>query len=265
MTTTPDRHGPTEDLPKLSPSLLRDPASACPRRVALAHAGRKGDAQSDARWAVSDALSERARLAQLEYGPPDPAAFTGAVFPTAEQERVYAHVVSWYLALYGDRPGRMIDLGDAQWGRDRPDLGVRLTSRTPLVLASSPDQVRTGDEDTGREGGSRPGEGAHELRILRFGGDPVPGDLLADTEVRIGVARVAGDIVEGALLVSVADLVRGERDEVEIAVDDVSGGLDAWIAVVLDDVRGVADRETVRSGAECSWCSYVAGCPAHGG
>jgi hypothetical protein len=188
-------------------------------------------------------VAERARVAQLEHGPPDPSAFEGAVLATPEQRRVYDHAVSWYLSVYGDRPGRVVDLADAQWGRDRPDLGVRLTSRTPLVIET---------------------EEMPELRILRLGGDPAPREILEDHEVRIDVLRLAGDPAATSLRVCVTDLVRGEHSTTVVSIAETLPQLDEWLVGALHEVRRVADPDDARPGADCSWCSYVAGCPAHG-
>ena len=221
---------------------MRDVATGCPRRLALAHRGHRRDFQADARFAVSNAIEEHARLAQLEEQRPDPTVFRPDATVTPEERAVYEHATRWYLFLYGDRIACSFDLGDSEWGRDRPDLGIRLTSRRPLVFESAQ---------------------GPELRILRLNGAPARTDLLDDLEVRVDILRLAGEVATESLQVYVSDLVRGEHAAATISIPAVARDLELWLRDAIEEVRAAVDADGPRIGADCAWCPYVAGCPAH--
>lgn len=189
---------------------------------------------------MSNALEDHARLAQIESGPPNVAAFVGDPRLTPEERALYDHAAGWYLALFGGRAARTVGLGDDTWGRDRLDLGVRLTSRPPLAFEL---------------------DGRLELRVLRYNARRAPDPLIDDVEVRLDVLRFAHR-AKGPLRIEVADLVRGENAALDIEPTAV-GELEAWLGVAIERLRATIDKERPRIGPECGWCRFVAGCRAH--
>lgn len=230
-----------DDLAKVNPSLLRGAATGCPRRLALEHIGQRGTRQPDTRFRISDAFDEHARLAQLELGVPRADAFSGSAEFTPEERALYEHAVGWYLAIYGKTVARALDLGDDRWARPRPDLGVRLTSRPPLVFES---------------------DGPLELRVLRYNGRPPPADLLADEEIAIDVLRFA-HLAPGHLRIGVSDVVRGEHHGIELDPTEIVPQLDDWLGDAIGALRAAVDKDSPRIGPDCGWCTFVAGCKAH--
>jgi len=229
-----------DELAKVNPSLLRDATTGCPRRLALEHLGQGGTRPSDVRFRVSETLESHARIAQLELGPPNVAEFVGDPRLTSEERALYDHAAGWYLALFGGRAARTVDLGDDTWARDRPDLGVRLTSRPPLAF----------EDDRGLE-----------LRVLHYNARRAPDPLLDDVEVRLDVLRFAHR-AQGSLRIEVADLVRGEHVVVDVEPATVDE-LEAWLQDSIGRLRAAVDKDRPRIGPDCGWCRFVAGCKAH--
>lgn len=228
--------------PKVTAAMLRQAESMCGRRLRFEHENRRSNKLSSGRFRVSNQLTEHARLAQLELGPPQPAAFRPLGLEPEEQ-RVYEHAVASYLELFGDREAQSVDLDE--WETAVPELGIRLVGNGGLALESS--------------------QGERELRFLSLG--PSRADLtdpLAATEVRFALLRNAEWATGAKVRLVHVDLLFNKSVEHTVDVDDCIDELRAWldgrVGVVRDRVRDAQPHV----GLECGRCRFVAGCPAHG-
>jgi hypothetical protein len=229
--------------PRVTPALLRWADTMCPRRLEGLYTDRRGNRPPDARFRVANRVFESARLAHLELAAPSTAAFTAVDGLEPEERRVYEAAAHWYVALFGDRAVRAVDLDD--WESPVDELGVRLVGPGGLPV-----------EDAA---------GRREVRILRVGGRrPVAGDPLESIEGRFALMRAADWAAGGRLHLVVADLVQGALAERDVDVDDVlAGELQPWLAERVAVVRARAADPIARPGLECARCRYVAGCGAH--
>ncbi len=135
----------------------------CRRRLAREHAGGKryANRSADARFAVSNRLVADARLAHTDPVLVRREAFVDPRDLEPEQRACYWAGVRGYLANFGDRPGRLADLG---WQTSLPDVGVDLVANVGLPLERA--------------------DGSHELRMLKLGGRRTGAPLLDPVELR---------------------------------------------------------------------------------
>ena len=229
--------------PRVTPALLRWADTMCPRRLEGMHRDRRGNRPPDVRFRVANRVFDSARLAHLELAVPSAAAFSANAGLEPEEQAVYDAAGRWYVALFGDRPVRAVDLDE--WESPVEAIGVRLVGPGGLPV-----------EDAA---------GRREVRILRVGPRrPVTGDPLESIEGRFAVMRAADWAAGGRLRLCVADLVQGALVECEVDVDEVlERELRPWLAERVAVIRERATRPTPRPGLECGQCRYVAGCAAH--
>jgi hypothetical protein len=238
-TTTVDVDAP----PRVTPALLRWADSMCPRRLAGLHADKRGNRSPDVRFRVANRVFDSARLAHLDLAVPSLDAFSADAGLEPEELAAYEAAARWYVALFGERAVRAVDLDD--WESTVPEVGVRLVGPGGLPV----------EDERGRR----------EVRILRVGSRRAePGDPLASIEGRFAVLRVADWAAGASLRLVVADLINGALAESEIDVDDVvHGELRPWLAARVAVIRERAAAPTARPGMECAHCPFVAGCAAH--
>ena len=232
-----------EQLPRVTPALLRWADSMCPRRLAGVHYDRRGNRPSDARFRVANRVFDSARLAHVDLAVPTMRAVQIVDGLEPEEQQIYEAAGRWYVALFAERAVRTVDLDD--WESPLHALGVRLVGPAGLPV-----------ED---------GTGRRELRLLRVGARrPVDDDPLVTVDVRFALARVAEWAGDGSLRVCVADLLDGalvERDvDVAAVLDD---DVRPWLAERVAVIKELARDATVRPGLACANCRYIAGCPAH--
>ena len=232
-----------EAPPRVTPALLRWADTMCPRRLEGLHTDRRGNRPPDARFRVANRVFESARLAHLELAVPSPAAFSAGAGLEPEEQAVYDAAGRWYVALFGDRAVRAVDLDD--WESTVEEVGVRLVGPAGLPV-----------EDAA---------GNLEVRILRVGARRiVTGDPLESIEGRFAVMRAADWAAGGTLRLCVADRVQGALVERDVDVDDVlAQELQPWLAERVTVIRERAADPAPRPGLECAHCRYVAGCGAH--
>jgi hypothetical protein len=218
-------------------SLLRRAEVMCRRRLQHEHTGDKRSANpaANARFAVSNRLSADARLAQTELGPPRAEAFVEPRDLEPEQRALYRAAVQGYLAEFGDRPGRAVDLG---WHTHLADVEVDVVG-DPGIALELPD-------------------GRRELRVLSFG-TRARGSLLDAVNRRVALVRttewapeqltiVACDLIDCDVTRDTPDL---ERERAEAL---------AWITERSALVKELAADGRARAGADCASCPFIAGC-----
>jgi hypothetical protein len=232
-----------ETPPRVTPALLRWADTMCPRRLAGLSEDKRGNRAPDVRFRVANRVFESARLAHIDLSVPSPEAFSAGVGLEPEEATVYEAAARWYLALFGERAVRAVDLDD--WESTIEEIGVRLVGPGGLPV-----------EDA---------QGCREVRILHVGVRRTePGDPLESIDGRFAVLRAAEWAAGSSLRLAVADLVGGALVEREIDVDHVlETELRPWLAARVAVIRERAADPTPRPGLECARCPYVAGCAAH--
>lgn len=240
----PSNDAPIDAPPRVTPALLRGAGTMCPRRLEGLYADRRGNRQADVRFRVANRVFESARLAHLDLAVPTAAAFAAGAGLEPEELEVYEAAARWYVALFGDRAVRAVDLDD--WESTAEEVGVRLVGPAGLPVVDA--------------------AGNREVRILRVGArrSTAPSDPLASIEGRFAVLRAAEWAAGDRLRLCVADLVQGALVEREVDVDAaLAQDLRPWLAERVAVIRERAADPTPRLGLECGHCGYIAGCAAH--
>ncbi len=142
-----------------------------------------------------------------------------------------------YLAEFGDRPGRAVDLG---WQSHLPEAGVDLVA-DPGIALELPD-------------------GRRELRVLSFGARGRNASLLDAVSRRIALVRTAEWASEQLTIVA-ADVIDCEvtRHTPDLATERAEAML--WISERTARVKELAADGRANKGADCAGCPFIAGCP----
>lgn len=232
----------TEDLAKVTLAHLRDPEGRCARRLEKEYGNESGHRGSTLRFAISNRLEQAARLAQATTERPRAVHFPTPTDLPPEQQRVFDAAVRWYLTVFGERAARALDEGD--FVTPRPDLGIRLAGRVGLRFE---------------------GDAGAEVRILRYAGrDAMPTEVGSAPEVRFALLRHADWArgVDGPILVTVADVLRGEAVEAGLDATTTLATCEDWLLERLARIRiRLADPQPA-PGTECAWCPFIGSCPA---
>ncbi len=207
----------TEEAPaKVTLGHLIRAERICPRRLRLEHANTRANFSGNARWSVSNRVTEEVRLAHTDLAAPGPDRFAVETPELgAEQRAVYELATRWY-ATFFTRPVRVVD-DDDPWSTDLgPDL--RLVGRAGLAFTDADD--------------------APELRLLAFGGRPEASVALVERPaVRFALARRAAWLDGRTVRVALADVVRGTFEEAEIDARAAAPEVDAWLAARVEVLR----------------------------
>jgi hypothetical protein len=218
--------------------MLRRAEEMCRRRLKHEHTGDKRSANpsATARFAVSNRLSADARLAQTELGPPRAEAFVEPRDLEPEQRALYRAAVQGYLAEFGERPGRAVDLG---WHTHLADAEVDLVA-DPGIALDLPD-------------------GRRELRVLHLGSRYRAAPLLDAVNRRVALVRTAEWAPEQLTIVA-ADLIECEvsRETPDLVRDRAEA--EEWINERVAIVKQLAADGRSRAGSDCSGCPFIAGC-----
>jgi hypothetical protein len=211
----------------------------CPRRLRLEHANTRANFSGNARWQVSNRVTEEVRLAHTDLAAPGPDRFVAETPELGpEQRAVYELATRWYTTLF-TRPVRVVD-DDDPWSTDLPG-DLRLVGRAGLAFT-----------DAG---------GAPELRLLGFGGRPEAQVALVERPaVRFALARREAWLGGRVVRIAQADVVRGTYEEDEIDTGAAMPTVHAWLSERVELLR---ERLTGKEepGLQCAWCPYIAGCP----
>jgi hypothetical protein len=230
---------PEEQPAKVTLGHLVRAERICPRRLRLEHVNTRANFSGNARWQVSNRVTEEVRLAHTDLAAPGPdrfAAETPELGP--EQRAVYELATRWYTTLF-TRAVRAVD-DDDPWGTDLAG-DLRLVGRAGLAFTDA--------------------DGAPELRLLAFGGRPEAAVPLVDRPaVRFALVRREAWLDGRVVRVAQADVVHGTLAEDEIDAGATMPALRGWLANRVDVVRARLD-EREEPGLQCAWCPYIAGCP----
>jgi hypothetical protein len=231
----------TDELPRVTVSMLRRAEDMCRRRLSREHTGRKNKANpaSDARFAVSSRIEADARLAHAEDGPPRAEAFVDPSDLEPEQRRFYRAAANGYLGFFRETPGRIVDLG---WMTAYPELGVVLIANVGLAIELS--------------------RGDRELRMLQFGVRSRLRPVLDPVAVNVALLRTAEWAARDLKIVA-ADLIDNDLTVHEPRLPDDRDVAHAWFAERVELVRDLAADARPRAGGNCLGCAFVAGCPPH--
>jgi hypothetical protein len=230
----------TDDLPRVTASLLRNADVMCTRRLLREHQGVRGNRRADSRFRVTNQVLDDARLSHVDPAPPASAHFQPATDLLPEQQRVYELAARWYVQLFSEDAVQSVE---AEFETPVESLGVRLVGPAGLPVEHA--------------------SGERELRILRFGQGPVATEPLDSAEIRFAVLRLESWLAGAPLRLVVADLIRGEMIEQRVAVDDELPALGAWLAERVERIRARISEPQAVAGIECGWCPFIAGCGAH--
>ena len=237
-------------IPKVTPYMLRRAAELCARRLAAELGAEPGSGDPVNRARLRGAFLDAARAAHADGGPPRLERLSAPGFLEPEERAVFDRASTWYGQLYGDRAVRT-HLHDCDSPTLSPRRGVRIGGWVDLTV--------TGDGE-----GAEPGP--KELRQLDLWGGRLPGTDPLDLEsVWVAVLRLARWVGDDPLLVSWADLVRGEHRERLVHVADELPDLAARFDVRLDVVRSRAASPDAAPGTDCGECRHLWRCPAHPG
>jgi hypothetical protein len=236
-----------EPIPKVTPSLLRAATTMCPRREHREYTCAAVPSDPVNRARLRDAFLDAARVAHAEGGLPRLDVFRTPDSLEPEEQRVFAQAAGWYRELYGDREVTT-HLHDCERPTESPARGVRVGGWVDLTV------VADGSDGRGKE-----------LRQLELWGGRAPhgADPLELESVLLAVLRLARWAGDEPLLVSWADLVRGDRRErvVNVAEElpELGARFDERLAALRERIA-TADPEP---GRDCGSCRHIWRCPAH--
>jgi hypothetical protein len=225
-----------DELRRVTPALLRRAEQMCPRRLKHEYeSGKKLNRHSDARFEVSNRVSEDARLAHAEMVAPRPEAFVDPSDVEPEQRALYRAAATGYLRMFGVDAVLAEDIGRST---DEPELGVRLSGTPGLAVKHA--------------------DGHAEVRVLRIGSS---GSLLDDTDIRFTLLR-AGAWAGAALDITAVDLLDCRQIACTLDVEAELPGARSWLAERITVIEGRVDRDRPVAGIDCRGCTCIPGCPA---
>ncbi len=233
-----------EELPKVTPYLLRRAGDLCPRRLAREVDGSERSADPVNRSRMRDALLRAARDAHAELRAPTGEWFEGlGADLEPEEQAVLRQAAQWYVRIFGDRAARLddVDIGEPT---ALPRRAVRLGGWLDLVVTD--------------------GDGRREVRLLELWDGRVPAaDPLELEPAKVAVLRLARELGAQPLRVVWADLVRGLVRERAVDAGDDLAALGAWLDERLEIVTRRCATPDAIAGSDCGTCGHVAGCDAH--
>jgi hypothetical protein len=223
-----------DELPRVTPSLLRRADEMCRRRLAHEHeSGRKlsrlGDGPFDvSNRLIADAITWHRGAVAPEHGFPDPADLE------PEQRAVYRAASHAYLRMFGDA---LVEVHELGWSTDLVDLGVRLVGPAGIPV------VHAGGEQ--------------ELRLMRIGGR-LP--VIDGTDIRFAILRASGWASHRMRIVA-ADLLEDRSVEYDIDMNVQLEQARAWLATRVEVIRARAHPRHTFAGSDCRDCPCIPGCP----
>jgi hypothetical protein len=225
-----------EPLTKVTPFVLRDADSMCPRRLSSELQSEPGTLDPVNRARVRTGLLDAVRTwhATGEWLVP-PELFT-------EERAVITHAAAWYEHHFPDRSVEVTT----------PVESPTLLNRRQLLLGGWVDL-----------GVVHP-DGTRELRQLWVRGSPAPADLLEEPAVRLAVLRLAcAGWVSGPLQITGVDVLSGSLTRQRLEGPDGLAAIAEWLDTRVDLARARADAVTAVPGRDCATCRFVPRCPAH--
>jgi len=224
---------PADDLARVTPGLLRQAETMCPRRLYFEHElDRKPSHLGEAPFEVSNRLLQDA-ITWHKAGDPTSPGFPDPLDLEPEQRALYRAASSVYARAFA----ATVDVDDLAWSTEFPDLGVRLVAPVGMPLVHD--------------------DGVRELRMLRLGGREL---LVDDVDLQCLTLRAHAWAPDGFRVV-VVDLIEDRSVEYDI---DVATRLDdalAWFEARIEIIRARANKQRATAGADCRFCSCIPGCP----
>ena len=232
----------SEDLPRLTVRLLARAGTGCPRRVYREHSGNPAMAGANRRYRVRSQVEEDARLAHTSLTAARAEHFHPETSDLSVEERaVYDLAARWYVALFGDRPARVDDLGTDAMETAASRTGIRLVGGAGLAVVDP--------------------HGVRELRMLSIG-DRSTEEILESISVRFAILRRPRWSRAGALRVVRADLHGGWSVEADADGPALFEASRIWMIDQLALIRSHMDSSAPLAGTECGTCPFIPGCRA---
>jgi hypothetical protein len=231
-----------DELPRITPYLLRRAERMCPLRLRRDFLGQGGLKSSFLRFRVRDPLLEAARAAHAELGTPRPEHFRAPPELRAEERAVFERAGATYVTRFGSEPVRAVDHGcdrPTPW----PSRGVRVGGAIGLTV-----------EDAA---------GTRELRQLELWRRPAPREPLESVEIRLAVLRLSRWAGGERLRVRWCDLVGDEVRSQDVDLAAETPRLKSWLAQRIAVVEERAAQPIPEPGTDCATCAHVPTCPVH--
>jgi hypothetical protein len=233
-----------ETVPRVTPWLLQQADTMCPRRLWRDHEGSPRSHDPVHRSRMREPFVARLREIHAEMRAPVAADFAGlgASWGTGlepEEQAVLAQAAHWYVQVFGGRPAVWED-ADV----DQPTVrrGIKVGGWVDLT-------VRTED--------------GPELRQFSLWGGRAPyTDPMELPAVRVAFLRLTPWVAGRPLRIVWADLVNGQVCDRVVGPEErppVTEWFDARMAALQERT---ADPRPV-PGDDCGGCGFVAGCPEH--
>ncbi|MEZ5170754.1 MAG: hypothetical protein R3A49_08425 [Acidimicrobiia bacterium] len=239
-TTTPATDA--EELPRLTPALLRDAETMCPLRARHEYRGTRGNRGGNGRYRVRQSIVSQARVAHAEMRAAESRHFEALPNLLPEEVQRFDTAAAAYVDLFADSPGRTIELDE--WETIDEERGVRLVGGVDLLLEV-------------------PGGGA-EIRSLDVDPWTTPGGPTEDAGVRFALFRVTDEVSGGPVRIRSANLRDGVIDyDVTVDLDDERDAIGEWLDERLRVVRAIDSDGEPRPSMECGRCKFVSRCGAH--
>lgn len=225
-----------DGLPRISPSLLRNAETMCPRRLFKEYeAERKASPLGDTNFEVPNRIMQEALLWHRGATEDDSSAIA---FPTPtdlqpEQIALYEACARGYLNAFPSPAG---EVGDIPFDTECADHGVVLIGPVgvPLTLP----------------------DGSRELRVLRVA---KRGSLLDETDLQFAVLR-AEDWAQGDFSIVAVDLLDLRSVEYTIELESRSQNAREWLHDRLAAIKARMNADGPIVGNDCSFCGFIPGC-----
>jgi hypothetical protein len=231
-----------DELPRVTPYLLRRAERMCPLRLRRDFFGKGGLKSSFLRFRVRDPLLEAARAAHAELEAPRPEHFRAPPELRVEERAVYERAAATYVERFGSEPVRALDHGcdrPTPW----PSRGVRVGGSIDLTV-----------EDAA---------GTRELRQLELWRRPPPSEPLDGVDIRLAVLRLSRWAGGERLRVRWCDLVGNDVRTQNVDLVAETPRLKAWLEDRIGVVEERAAQPIPEPGIDCATCAHVPACPVH--
>lgn len=232
-----------DELSKVTLAHLRDPEGRCALRLSKEFGNENAHSGANIRFRLSGRLEECATLSQTSTDYPRIVHFPTPRDFLPEQQKVFSAAARWYVEIFGHR--QATSGGTYEFSTPRTDLGVNLMGGGGLRFI-------TNDE-------------LPELRILQYAGrSAIPETLFDSPEVRFSLLRNEAWIrsTGSPLLITVADLIRGEANEQTISPDALLAECNEWLTLCVERIRERVLNPQPTMSTDCAWCGFISSCDA---
>lgn len=232
-----------EDLSKVTLAHLRDPDGRCALRLSREFENERASTGANIRFRLSGRLEESASLAQTSLDAPRLVHFPTPRDFLPEERGVFSAAARWYVEIFGDR--NATSAGTYEFSTPRRDLGINLVGGAGLRFITD--------------------AGLPEIRILQYAGrSAMPETLFDSPEVRFSMLRNEEWIraTGSPILVTVADLIRGEAFAESLSPDPLLLACNDWLVSCVERIRERVRDPRPEMGTDCAWCGFISSCDA---